>query len=426
MAKNKLIALLLLALGVSGFINLTLLKRQVILEQKLADAKANNAGTARLVALPNGTSEDANTLLSASEPQRNTGHNEQPTSQHKHPVTTDDSLYSDNQQVNLMIAKAQQFFNSYRFSQAVDLYASINDLQPQTAEQLKHNWLAECQTMIEQNRLNIASDFIDAMLHLQPFEYHSSLLQLTLWQKQGRDLQVLQRLIDLELNEFDAERKQALSSHIDRVYHHWSARVIDRQNWRLLIEQTERLLAQRGLQIDYIVNLVNGYLQLDDAHTALSYLQQIEYLADAQTQYQQLQQRIEQRLRGNEGIPLIADRDHLLVDTTINNALSTRLMIDTGASLTVISERTYAQLTRHTEIPAHREMMIRTASGEVEAFSIIVEQFAIGPWQVRDLEVVVMPLTNMTKTDGLLGMNFLRQFVFNIDQQQDLLFLQAK
>ncbi|UAA40802.1 aspartyl protease family protein [Paraneptunicella aestuarii] len=47
---------------------------------------------------------------------------------------------------------------------------------------------------------------------------------------------------------------------------------------------------------------------------------------------------------------------------------------------------------------------------------------SIGNSYVDDIAIVVLPLENMD-SDGLLGMNFLRAFRFEIDQAQDMLIL---
>ncbi|WP_408635811.1 hypothetical protein [Paraneptunicella aestuarii] len=46
----------------------------------------------------------------------------------------------------------------------------------------------------------------------------------------------------------------------------------------------------------------------------------------------------------------------------------------------------------------------------------------MGNSYVDDIAIVVLPLENMD-SDGLLGMNFLRAFRFEIDQAQDMLIL---
>ena len=52
-----------------------------------------------------------------------------------------------------------------------------------------------------------------------------------------------------------------------------------------------------------------------------------------------------------------------------------------------------------------------------------IERFQIQDYFVNNMRFVVVDLGSMTKSDGLLGMNFLKAFDFEIDQQNDLLIL---
>ena len=42
---------------------------------------------------------------------------------------------------------------------------------------------------------------------------------------------------------------------------------------------------------------------------------------------------------------------------------------------------------------------------------------------VQNLPVVVLPMQGIKNADGLLGMNFLREFDFKIDQRQAVMFI---
>ena len=74
-----------------------------------------------------------------------------------------------------------------------------------------------------------------------------------------------------------------------------------------------------------------------------------------------------------------------------------------------------------------RHAVIDTAGGIVEAPIYRFESFAIGEYRVRDIEFVVMALSqNNGASQGLLGMNFLKYFAFNLDQDKQHLILQPR
>ena len=74
---------------------------------------------------------------------------------------------------------------------------------------------------------------------------------------------------------------------------------------------------------------------------------------------------------------------------------------------------------------------INTAGGLVQApiyqfNSFAIDSFAAESYRVSDMQFVVMNLDENSGGDGLLGMNFLRAFTFQIDQRNNLLLLQPQ
>ena len=71
-----------------------------------------------------------------------------------------------------------------------------------------------------------------------------------------------------------------------------------------------------------------------------------------------------------------------------------------------------------------RVATINTAGGKVRAPIYRFASFQIDGFRVKDIQFVVMPRIHGEKNSvGLLGMNFLSRFDFQIDQQQNLLIL---
>ena len=54
------------------------------------------------------------------------------------------------------------------------------------------------------------------------------------------------------------------------------------------------------------------------------------------------------------------------------------------------------------------------------------ERFEIDDFYLNDVNFVIIDLDNMTNYHGLLGMNFLKKFKFQIDQEEALLILSPK
>ena len=129
-------------------------------------------------------------------------------------------------------------------------------------------------------------------------------------------------------------------------------------------------------------------------------------------QADELYRLIQQALAGVEVVPLIPHGSHYLVNSIINDDTDAKLMIDTGASFTVLTQSLLEQLKE----PAHYlgTMQVNTANGLVEAQHYQVHSFQIGQQRLYNFDVLVLKSHG---SYGLLGMNFLENFKFNINQQ---------
>ncbi len=120
------------------------------------------------------------------------------------------------------------------------------------------------------------------------------------------------------------------------------------------------------------------------------------------------------------GVPLHRSGNNFLVDARLGNAHSVRLLVDTGASMTILTPETLERSrVRYTDTGSTR--VFNTANGQVRAPVYQLDALAVGDWQVSQLEVGVLELAGSTHIDGLLGMNFLRHFQFFIDQNEAVL-----
>ncbi len=98
------------------------------------------------------------------------------------------------------------------------------------------------------------------------------------------------------------------------------------------------------------------------------------------------------------------------------------LLLDTGASTTVLSERAFTQLPSQLSRFIGR-YQINTAGGQVEAPVYLVQRFYFAGYSIEDTAVVVLPMDDFSEVQGLLGMNILKQFDFKLDQSLGRLWL---
>lgn len=102
-------------------------------------------------------------------------------------------------------------------------------------------------------------------------------------------------------------------------------------------------------------------------------------------------------------IPVARD-GHYWVDATVNGE-PVRFLIDSGASVTALSEATAKRLDLPAD-PMGRTMRVQTANGAVTARRATVERLDIGPIRATGLPVIVSATFGEV---NVLGMNFLNK-----------------
>jgi predicted aspartyl protease len=121
-------------------------------------------------------------------------------------------------------------------------------------------------------------------------------------------------------------------------------------------------------------------------------------------------------------IPLERRGDHFLVPATINGAEELALIIDTGASITTLSLASFRQLQR-SGFQLLGTRLFNTPNGRTRGDIYLASSLRLGEHDVDGLEIAVLDFDTSGGFDGLLGMNVLRNYRFEIEQERDLLYL---
>jgi len=177
----------------------------------------------------------------------------------------------------------------------------------------------------------------------------------------------------------------------------------------------------------WFIGLAAAQMALDDTEAARRSLLLISQDPDVGAQAQAILSRIGVALAkpqvsaaGVVGIPLHRSGNHFMVDAKPHQGHSIRLLIDTGASLTILTPYALEQADIRYQ-KTGRNGVFNTANGPVKAPIYKLDSLSVGDRQVNQLEIGVLDLGGNSGIDGLLGMNFLRHFQFFIDQNEALL-----
>jgi predicted aspartyl protease len=113
----------------------------------------------------------------------------------------------------------------------------------------------------------------------------------------------------------------------------------------------------------------------------------------------------------------------VLVDVRINGGRSLRLILDTGASMTVIRPRALSAL--GVDMTGARPAEVRGVTGTSQARMVRLESLEVGTVKAGPLWVLAHD-ASMPQGDGLLGRDFLDRFTVTLDRQERVVILSER
>ena len=111
--------------------------------------------------------------------------------------------------------------------------------------------------------------------------------------------------------------------------------------------------------------------------------------------------------------------EHFTIDISVNNQALT-LLLDTGATLTMVNENKLTSLTLIKE-----NIILNTAGGTINAKLQESSTFTVGDIELKNFQIVTSSF-KQKEANGLLGMNFFKLFDFKIDHEKSMLYLSEK
>jgi len=117
----------------------------------------------------------------------------------------------------------------------------------------------------------------------------------------------------------------------------------------------------------------------------------------------------------SNAIPLERRGEGYVVEVKLNDQAKLKLLVDTGASMTALTRESFRRLARqHFSLLGTR--LFNTANGYTRGDIYRASALTLGEERLEGTTLAVLDLRTMDDIDGLLGMNVLRQFHFQIDQ----------
>ncbi len=125
-------------------------------------------------------------------------------------------------------------------------------------------------------------------------------------------------------------------------------------------------------------------------------------------------------------IPMQREGGVWLVTVELNEFTETKLIVDTGATYTTISEDLAFDAGVQSD-PNNSSVTLFTAGGNVKAKVGIATNIRVGHAERDEVHVVIHTIPNLPDgVDGLLGLSFFDQFMVRLDHSQRELHLTPK
>jgi len=125
---------------------------------------------------------------------------------------------------------------------------------------------------------------------------------------------------------------------------------------------------------------------------------------------------------GTITIPIQMRGRHAIVAVTFNDAVSGNLVLDTGASQTMISKRIANDLRLYSSGAGTRIGI----GGPVTVSTATIDSVRIGDADVKNMRVSIHDLPFNMFEEGLLGMDFLGRFQMSLDMEKRVLILSPR
>jgi clan AA aspartic protease (TIGR02281 family) len=120
--------------------------------------------------------------------------------------------------------------------------------------------------------------------------------------------------------------------------------------------------------------------------------------------------------------PLKKIANQFIISIGLSN-IEVELLIDTGASITTINKAFYNDIKSLANMSYQSTQVFLTANGKTDGEIYLADTITIGQHTLKDIQIAVIDFPSSKHSSGLLGMNVLRHFQFEIDQKNQQLHL---
>lgn len=294
-----------------------------------------------------------------------------------------------------------------------------------TFNEIKRYWLQQTKALIQQSSFIDAELSINAFLEVQRDDVDFLYQQVSLYLQQQLIELAIKHAYEVQYHVFDEVHKQKVFLYARDFAQQQADTLANKSLWLELSELVQETLVLDPDNLNLLWLLIRALYELGELERAKDSIEILIEHPNYQVKARDLLAKIDATLNAPESISLKRQGEHFIVDATINAQVNVSLLLDTGASISLLSERAFDELMQYSEATYLRDIQMNTAGGAIIASLYQVDEVNIQGNVVNDFVFAVSDFAS-DHNDGLLGMNFLKQFDFYIDQDNSELTLKDK
>ncbi len=302
---------------------------------------------------------------------------------------------------------------SGKFSDAMGLYMEANETKLKEYKLIVNEYFNHRYKQNPQKTIDEIVQYIE----LEPNSLDTKLYLVELYKERGE----FTKAIDMLFNLRDTEDNSTIENNLNSTISEYIKRLKKGKEFKKLISFLEDLIYKDGSP-KYIIELAKIYIELEDYKKVEEVLENIdsssEYGAKKASILREIKAKEKELAQYQYRIPITKFGSGYIIHT-VANGIEIPLLIDTGATYTLIDEDKLPSIT------LEKEITLSTAGGLISANFAHLENFILGDIELNGFKVAIAPFKNRGFS-GLLGMDFFKRFDFKIDQHKKLLYLKMK
>jgi len=283
-----------------------------------------------------------------------------------------------------------------------------------SAQQARNIVLAYSGDLRRAGRVDEAIKLLRAYSDVFPEDGEAGLLQADLLHQQQRFRREVFLLMGMISKASGSEIVTRIRSQLQRAVHLYTERLMQSGDYRDLLDFYRQLSNLDGGNQHYNLMQVTILIEMGLLPEAVAMLQPLQFDPAVREQAKALAATIE-RIRASHyqvSLPLQRSGDHFLVPVSINGNAPVNLLLDTGASITLVQG-----LEASDGNDKHKQITLQTANGQLQVPVITVDEVSLAGFHLHGVQLGLLAEPVAAGAAGLLGMNILKQFDFFIDQQ---------